>query len=159
MLQQELSIRRARDDDLPVIVSLWKEMADFHVERDRYFTMTPSAEESVAAFLRQWMSDDDSEIWVAEQRGRVIGYCLASIAERPPVFLERRHGRIIDLAVTAEYRRRGIGRALVERAREWFRDRGVDSIELKVATSNEVATAFWRSLGFVPNLETFYQRL
>jgi len=79
--------------------------------------------------------------------------------ERPLAFLERRYGKIIDLAVTSEYRRRGVGRALVEQACEWFRGQGVDGIELSVAASHDVGRAFWRSLGFAPTLETRYQRL
>jgi ribosomal protein S18 acetylase RimI-like enzyme len=116
------------------------------LQGDQEMVLAPSAEESVASFLQQRMSDDSSETWVAEQRGRVIGYCLAVVTERPLVFLERRYGKIIDLAVTSEYRRRGVGRALVEHAREWFRGQGVDSIELNVATSNDVGRAFWKSL-------------
>jgi len=158
MMQDEITIRRANSEDLPAIVQLWKEMADFHADLDRYFALAPSAEENIASFLQQRMSDDSSEIWVAEQQGRVIGYSLAVIAERPLVFLERRCGKIFDLAVTSDYRRRGVGRALVEHAREWFHSQGVDSIELNVATSNDVGRAFWRSLGFAPTLETRYQR-
>ena len=56
---------------------------------------------------------------------------------------------ILTLAVRAEARRRGVGRALVEAAAERAAALGVRDIFLEVGTANEPAKSLYRALGFV----------
>ena len=50
--------------------------------------------------------------------------------------------------VAAEYRRRGIGRALLEQAVAWARDAGVRKLELHVFPWNEPAIRLYEQFGF-----------
>ncbi len=59
-------------------------------------------------------------------------------------------------AVTANYRRCGIGEELVKEMLKWFRDHDIKRIEVKVSVHNELSTAFWRKMGFNPYIETLY---
>ena len=81
------------------------------------------------------------------------------IGQYPPVYERREYGSITDLAVTAEFRRRGVGRRLFEAARDWFASGGLDRLEVRVATTNELSTAFWRGLGFEPYMESLRRPL
>lgn len=45
---------------------------------------------------------------------------------------------------------------LVEAAKGWFASRGLDRLEVRVATTNEVSTVFWRKMGFTAYLESMY---
>ena len=54
----------------------------------------------------------------------------------------------LGLMVAAEYRRRGIGRALLDRAVDWARGAGVRKLELHVFPWNEPAIALYESYGF-----------
>jgi GNAT superfamily N-acetyltransferase len=62
----------------------------------------------------------------------------------------------MDLAVTKQWRRKGIGVQLFNAAKQWFDSSGVKRVEVRVATSNETALGFWRKLGFKPYMETMY---
>ena len=57
---------------------------------------------------------------------------------------------IHDLAVSPEWRRRGIGRALVSEARSFGLARGKRSMVLEVRKSNLAARTLYASLGFLP---------
>lgn len=57
-------------------------------------------------------------------------------------------GYIADLYIIKEYRHKGTGKLLVEQAMDWFRQMGVEAVELNVLNSNEAGRAFWKSLGF-----------
>jgi len=58
---------------------------------------------------------------------------------------------VIDsLAVKEGFRRSGVGRALMERAHQWARDKGVTQVELGVWEFNEGAMAFYEKLGYRP---------
>lgn len=156
MEAEDVTLRDATPDDVPAVVELWKEFMDFHMARDPHFTRAADGAESWAKFLRANMADDASMVAVAEARGELVGYLLAKVAEMPPVFERKVCGQIFDLAVTKRFRRTEIGRRLFERAAEWFESRGIDRIELTVAVSNPVSTAFWRRLGFKRYTERLY---
>jgi putative acetyltransferase len=54
----------------------------------------------------------------------------------------------LGLMVAKSHRRRGIGRALLERAVEWARSAGVTKLELHVFPYNEAAIRLYDSFGF-----------
>ena len=55
---------------------------------------------------------------------------------------------IDDFAVDAQHRRRGIGRALMQRAMEWARDKGLPGIMLETQNNNVAACRLYESFGF-----------
>ena len=50
--------------------------------------------------------------------------------------------------VASEYRRRGVGRALLEVAVEWARASGMSKLELHVFPYNEAAIKLYEAFGF-----------
>ena len=156
---EPLNIRRAEPEDIPSVVRLWEEFMDFHSARDGRLRRAPDATRVFAAFLEDRLRNPGTAVWVAELERTRVGYALAVLAEAPPVFLDRRHGQIHDLAVTARFRRQGIGAALLATALAWFREQGVTRVELRVSTSNEVASAFWNKQGFAPFSEILSKAL
>lgn len=76
--------------------------------------------------------------------GRLVGTCcLVSYTT-----LVRRHGRVEDVVVDAEYRGRGIARKMVEMLLDKARDNGVDKVELTSNPSRREANALYASIGF-----------
>lgn len=61
-----------------------------------------------------------------------------------------RHGHIFLLYVQREYRRQGIGRALMQYAIGWAKQRGDRQLGLQVFHINEPAIALYSQLGFKP---------
>jgi ribosomal-protein-alanine N-acetyltransferase len=59
-------------------------------------------------------------------------------------------GEILNLAVSPEFRRRGVGRALLRSGLAAFRNRRVDEVYLEVRESNHSAQALYLSSGFRP---------
>ena len=154
-----LRIRKAIQEDTRAIVELWKELMDFHKERDQHFTRSADGHKRFAEFVSGRMVHETSCVLVAEQQDEIIGYCLATISKYPPVYEYQEYGAIFDLAITEKYRRKGIGQALVEAALQWFSEQKIRRVEVRIATSNEVSTAFWKKIGFVPYLEVVYKEI
>ena len=57
-------------------------------------------------------------------------------------------GQITNIAVSSEYRRRGLGRAVTEALLEYAVNKGIVSVSLEVRASNVPAIALYESLGF-----------
>ena len=109
----------------------------------------------LAAILR----DPDAAIFVCERDDGLLGFCTVRIDRSPPIQVEVQRAEITDLTVRASARRRGVGRALVERALVWVEERGVERCEVRVASRNTEGQRFWRSIGFDDLMDVLQRRL
>ena len=66
---------------------------------------------------------------------------------------------LASLAIHPDYRRRGIGSALLTYTITHMKKQGINHIELEVRKTNASAIAFWQKLGFVlfGSLPGFYE--
>lgn len=158
-MEKQVAIRNAREQDLDMIIELWKELMDFHKVRDPHFSRSSDGHENFLEFISGHISSESSRVLVAEHDGIIVGYCLAFIANYPPVFENVEYGQIADLAVTEKYRRTGVGEKLCREVQKWFRERKIQRIELRVAVTNEVSTSFWRKMGYRPYIEILYKEI
>lgn len=132
---------------------------DFHKQRDPHYTRAPDGAARFRDFVSSQLAAKDACVLVAVHGHLIIGYCLATLNHLPPVFAERLYGDIFDLAVTADYRRRGVGVKLFAVVQAWFKSRGVHRMETRVATTNEISTDFWRKMGFRPYATQVFKNL
>jgi len=77
---------------------------------------------------------------VAKVRGRLAGYIATCV--------ERRNAEIVSLAVHPDYRRRGVGAALLRRTLKRLSGTGVRRAELMVRTGNRAGAQLYRTFGF-----------
>jgi GNAT superfamily N-acetyltransferase len=104
-------------------------------------------------YLWRRLSNLDSAIFLALDGDRGLGFC-----QLYPSFSSLGMERIwilYDLYVVPEARRQGVGRALMERAREFGQASGASRLELSTAQDNLGAQALYESLGYVRD-EAFY---
>ena len=107
----------------------------------------PKSPYDVATFLNLYRLYPET-FWVYVQRthgwekGQILGYIVFA-----------RDGHIISIAVDPEWRKKGIGKALLERAMNQPR---IKKVRAEVRVSNKGAQAFYEQMGFrvvrvVPN--------
>lgn len=88
---------------------------------------------------------------VAEAEGQVVGYAMCRIETGLSIFGLRgliKKGHIVSLAVMPNYRRRGIGEALVREVMENMRSYKAEQCFLEVRKSNRSAIKLYKNLGF-----------
>ena len=158
-METEVVIRAATRRDMPSILALWEELMDFHAARDPFWRPAQDGRTVFARFLEQNLGNDAACVLVAIVDGRVVGYCQAVVDRHPPVLAEPDYGHVLDFAVTAPYRGRGIGGRMVAALREWFAREGIRRIEVRHATGNELAAQFWARMGFHAYLQTLFADL
>lgn len=96
-------------------------------------------------YLKAIKRHPHAAVFVAENAGEIVGRLSVARDPHPASF----HVADLGLMVAAGHRRRGIGRALLERAVEWAADAHVHKLELHVFPHNEPAIALYESFGFV----------
>jgi len=143
----DVMIRRATADDVTAVLPLWQEMMDVHASLDSRFRPAADGVNCWAEALDGWLKDENCCVFVADAGDRLVGYIVGWLRQPPPVFQPDVYGFVSDICVVADGRRRGIGRRLFEALQGWFRQRGASHVELRVAVTNPVSQAFWRSVG------------
>ena len=99
-------------------------------------------------FVSTRISNLDKErekVFVAEVNGIVTGYIHA---EKYQTLYFEPMINILGLAVSSEFRRRGIGRMLLKRAECWANEVGIHTIRLNSGASRKEAHSFYRAMGY-----------
>lgn len=87
-----------------------------------------------------------SHAWlVAEREGRVVGYAYATRYNERPAY---RWSTSVSVYIAAEFRGRGVGRALYEALFERLREHGFRMACAGITLPNEASVALHESLGF-----------
>jgi RimJ/RimL family protein N-acetyltransferase len=95
-------------------------------------------------YLRAIRKHAYAAVLVAELDGRIVGRLSIGRDSHPA----SEHVADVGLMVADGYRRRGIGRALMESAEAWARGVGVRKIELHVFPHNEAALGLYDRIGY-----------
>jgi putative acetyltransferase len=95
-------------------------------------------------YLRTVQRHPDAVVLVAEDEGRIVARLSLSRDPHP----SSRHVADLGLMVDERFRRRGIGRLLLDEAVTWARASGIHKLELHVFPWNEPALALYESYGF-----------
>jgi ribosomal protein S18 acetylase RimI-like enzyme len=158
----QVSVRPATEADVSAIVNLWWEMMDFHARVEPRFHPIPQPD--AKKILEKHLCDDvlGKEDWcvlVAEIDGQVAGMMIGTLRDPYPVFKPERHGFVSDASVAPDARRSGVGQALFEALRTWFREKGVSHIQLEVSYNNPASRPFWRAMGCTDYMDIMWYDL
>ena len=161
------SVRLAIPGDLDRVAALWSVLGAHHRDIDPVFAERPGADEQRRQLAASELEDPDAALFVWEEvreeapqdGANLLGMCCVRIDRAPAILAERERAEITDLVVRDDYRRRGIGRALVAEAMGWVAKRGLSRVEVRVATGNASGQAFWRGLEFADLMDVMQRRL
>ena len=90
--------------------------------------------------LRYFLAQAEAECLVAEDGKKIVGFLISE--ENPPL------GHIITLDVAESHRRQGIATMLLHESEAHLAFRGVRTVLLETAISNEAGIAFWERHGY-----------
>ncbi len=135
------------EDDLRVLIPLSRAFFAEYAQLHPLFALGALRDEDITAFFGATVGAADGATFLAEEKGEIVGYLVASVRGQAPFYATRRVGTISGLMVHADCRRRGIGARLMAAALAWFAERDVAQFTLYTAAANEGALAFYRSQG------------
>jgi ribosomal protein S18 acetylase RimI-like enzyme len=158
-------IARARATRLLELEALWKELHRRHVVVDPKLDGIPirTLDDSWRRrrrLYRQWLSEKDAFLLLAEKGRRLVGYALVRLHEPDESWdTSGRFGVLESIAVASRLRSAGIGRALMAAVFAELRRLRVKVLDIGVLATNDRARSFYESLGFRPWLTHYLGRL
>jgi GNAT superfamily N-acetyltransferase len=135
-----VTIRGARASDADAIAELTTQLG------------YDATEEEAAHRLSRILLRDDQQFFVADVDSRAVGWVHVVLAE----YVDAEAFVVIGgLVVDRNHRRLGIGRALMDRAEIWARERGCSIVRLTSSSTRKTAHRFYEDLGYT-NIKTQY---
>jgi len=144
-----VSIEAATADDLPLLVrhrrGMYREMGYADQRLDRM-------QEASHDFLAEAMRDGSYYGWVVKIAGRVVSSGGLHFVEWPPGGDDpgTRRAWIHGIYTEPDFRRRGLGRRLIEWIVAWCREKGCSAVFLH---ASQQGRPLYESMGFRPGSE------
>jgi GNAT superfamily N-acetyltransferase len=145
----DAEIRAARESDIPELVRLVQGIAAYHESIDDRIRYDWEQVRKSADWLKLVLNRDHHRVWVASLGDeRLAGYLWVHLrrfrdARIPPVW-----GYISQAFLDEAWRGRGLMRPMLDRAFEWFRERGITHVNLGVNHRNWLGSSAWYKFGF-----------
>ncbi|CUX47638.1 GNAT family N-acetyltransferase [Clostridium sp. C105KSO13] len=131
-------IRFMTMEDYEGLYSLWEKINGFGLRS------VDDSREGIQRFLKR----NPAASVVAEEDGRIVGGVLCGH--------DGRRGCLYHVCVDEDYRRRGIGKAMVVKAMEALRRDEISKVSLIAFTKNDVGNAFWNTIGWIKRMDLNY---
>ena len=133
-----MTVRTMKIEDYEGVHDLWMTIKGFGIRS------IDDSKEGVARFLKR----NPTTSVVAEMDGKIVGSILCGH--------DGRRGCLYHVYVHEEYRRHGIGKAMVVRAMEKLKEEQISTVSLIAFTENDIGNAFWNTIGWTERLDLNY---
>ena len=133
-----LDIAAITDADIPAVVTLWQR----------------------CGLVRPW-NDPAADIALARSGGNsdvLVGRADAAIAATVLVGHDGHRGWVYYVAVDPDHQRKHFGRAIMQAAEDWLREKGIEKLQLLVRGDNTQVASFYESLGFGEQKRVIYAK-
>lgn len=146
-----IEVRRAAEADAAELLRLREVMLAAVTGQD----VPGPWQETAQATLRQRLAEPDDTfaayVVANPDRPGALAACVVGVIESrlgSPNNPTGEVGYVFNVATDPDYRRRGYSRACMEALLDWYRRRGVASVDLRASVEGE---PLYRALGFVPS--------
>jgi len=135
----DLAIRKAKKEDIgkfiEVYKSAYKNMKKYAYRKDK----------NIKWYFKWLLKRDENGVFIAEINGEAVGVVAC---DSNWLGLYEDVGEIHEIVVRDEYKGKGIGKKLMEKAEEYLKSKGHRIIELWVGEENHLAKKFYEKLGY-----------
>lgn len=144
----EIQIRYLNTEDIPAALEILDQSNCLHAQSDPGFFVCTSKESS-RPYLEYILRNPQSFGLVAVENSQVVGILLAGrLTREGEIYKNRTYLKVHDLAVHQNFKKRGIGRKLLEYLKKTAQEMKIPQIDLEVFSFNCNAYKFYQKLKF-----------
>jgi len=147
-----MEVRKARASDVDKLAELGLKLVKSHYKFDRkMYEMKKKSKSLFLPYFKKHVRSNDSLFQVAEENGKIMGYCLCFVEQWPPIYKRSKNCRLQDIYVLPGHRKKGLAGNMIENAIAFAKKKKCDSIAVKVNEQNKTAIRRYKKSGFKPN--------
>ena len=149
----ELNIRLANTNDIISICRLYDEFFMYNNMQQPFFYVGVKESGNYPISI---IEETTGDIFVSEIDKNIIGFINVEEDKTPnyPSVVQHKFACIHDFYVKPEHRKKGIGKLLLEKAKEWSIQRKLEYLELFVLEENEIGRSFYEKEGLTTTSRT-----
>jgi len=149
-----ITIRRLDENDVPVLTLLAAEDSEFDIDvRGEPMEASDPTEAPDRARAREYLANPTVLFWISLDGKIVTGFLQCLVL---PIRTGRgREVLLYEIGVRKQYRRQGVGRALMMHMESWMRANDID--EMWVAADNPGAEHFYKACGYARTPSGYFQ--
>ncbi len=126
------------------------------IDKDNLDTIHPDYHEKMALVDLEEVNDNDGKCYLAIENNKAIGVVMGTIVKYDKYdYLDYkcpRSGEITELVVSKESRNQGVGKALMDKMEEYFKNMGCEYVYVDVFAYNENAINFYNRDNYHPRM-------
>jgi len=139
-------IRKATLKDFEALKTLWAEF--FLLEASTDERLDPAwVKHGLPVALSKSLRNKKEISFLAEEKGKILGYSSSEIIPSRRT-LYKKQGHLYNLYVIPKYRKKGIGKKLLEKSLEWFNKNKIKDLKILAYSWNTKAQKLYRKYGF-----------
>ncbi len=142
-----MNIRLATLKDIDPICTLYQQFYETNAKQQpKYYC---NAEEN-GSYPKSVIEGTNGDIFIAELQNEIIGFIHIEADKTPPFpsVAQHEYACIVDFYVIPKYRKKGIGKALLENTKSWAKDKNLAYLELFVLEENKIGQNFYERENF-----------
>lgn len=148
-----INIRILNESEIETLLECLNDLADHHNAVSTHFKGHYHPDKDFSKVLekfREQVSGQISEIAVLECENEIIGFCKCDI------YADLKQGKLDYLVIKKPHRGKGCGSMLMDWAMDFFSDKPIDKIEVKVVAGND-AIHLYEKYGFKMNAHLMWK--
>jgi len=142
-----LTYRLARSEDLDRVAAVFSTSID-DLDKKHGFIHEPTPKTPPNPQLAFWLRKDPGAFWVAEDKGRLVGYAFS--------FLRGSLWFLADLFVLPTYQGKGIGKSLIERTLGSWKHHRITNRALITPAFNRSSASLYMRFGMLPRQPLYF---
>jgi ribosomal protein S18 acetylase RimI-like enzyme len=140
--RQAVTMRQATAGDVPFLLEIWGDEVLRKADRQEQVA-------DLEGLVKESLDSAEQRLLIADYDGQPAGAVLLQVATLSPLNLDQSLHALAP-HVASSYRRRGIGKALMNAAVTWAEELGIPYISTAVAPSSRAANRFMVRLSLGP---------
>ncbi len=153
-----LVVRPALESDVDALADLIARLKRLNGEFDPLLKPAENLLSISKEYIKSKISSPNSVVLVAEIEGKVVGVVVGDVEDR--LFYEPRMAGVIrEFYILPEFRRKGLGKRMMNEVMDALRKKGAQMITAEFPALNEIAIEFYRKMNFRPIESTYAKEM
>jgi ribosomal protein S18 acetylase RimI-like enzyme len=155
----DIHLREAKATEMPLVKKIFVETSwDYVPETQKKLLDREKWNRNVIEYYESLLKQEDSMVFIAEiEHYKCVGHLI--VGQTKGTITELSSGYIYDIFVEEEFRGKGVGKLLLEKAEDYCRKKGHSRISLSVSATNDSAIKLYSRTGYKPERTTMAKEI
>ncbi len=153
-----MTVRPVNHFDISTLAEFWYDGIALRSQKQSAIRLMPDAIEQWEEYAAILLYDEEATFLLVEIEGEILGCIVGRVADNQPGLLPRKYGIVEQLVLDlhSPHKRKNAVNELLEAIKNYFRQKDISHIMVRVPAYSPVEQGFWRGLGLTHLEDTFW---